>query len=97
MERVVRIVEMKDRLRSVLKALRFICLIILVIEVSIVLKNSGTESNLQDCFLSIQNFVTVRQNRTENDFELKTYASSFTSPYLIELIQNSQRDCLCCP
>ena len=97
MEGVVRIVDEKDRLRIFLKAIKYICIIALVFETSILLINSKSDSKLEDCFLSIQNFVTVRQNRTGNDFELKTYSSSFSSPYLIELIQNSQRDCLCCP
>ena len=62
------------------------------------IKNSKTY-NLSDCFLSIENFITVRQryNESTNEFELKTYARSYSSPYLIELIQNSRKDCLCCP
>lgn len=58
-----------------------------------------SESNLDKCFLSIENFVTVRyQNTTERNatFDMKTFAHSYTSPYLIELITNSKNDCLCC-
>ena len=67
------------------------------------IKSNETERNdLKNCFLTIENFITVRQNYNNsenflNKFEMKTYASSYTSPFLIELIQNSNRDCLCCP
>ena len=62
----------------------------------------------EDCFLTIHNFVKinftslfskyigandVRWNTTQN---FKTYIYSFTRPYIIELIQNSTENCLCC-
>ena len=79
------------------------CLVILY-EISYIYFVNYTNSiDLKNCFLSIENFVTVRQfssnitNCKMNDFDMKTYASSYSSPYLIELIHNSQRDCLCCP
>lgn len=54
---------------------------------------------LKSCFISIENFVTLRQSNItkSNSFEMKTYASSYSTPYLIELIQQATRDCLCCP
>ena len=68
-------------------------------ELTLIISKLRYNNELEDCFLSIQNFVTVRQNYSlcsKNEFDMKTYASSFSSPYLIQLIQNSKRDCLCC-
>lgn len=86
-----------------------ISLTCLLIEMTLIYLNivnttttTSTNNDLKKCFLSIENFITVRQkyNNSQkfiNEFEMKSYASSYTSPYLIELIQNSKRDCLCCP
>ena len=58
--------------------------------------DSNKNIDIDNCYLSIQNFVTMRHNTSnDNKFELKTYISSFTKPYLIELLQHQTKDCLC--
>jgi hypothetical protein len=62
---------------------------------------------INDCYLTIHNFVSINStirnqptiensNDIKNDFDFKTYIYSYTKPYLIEMIQNSTKDCLCC-
>ena len=65
--------------------------------------------SFNDCFLSIHNFVSVKKlentnkynstftRRREYDFDLKTFITTYTKPYLIELLQQSKQDCICCP
>ena len=64
-------------------------------------RNDYNVKTLKNCFLSVENFVTFKQHNSSNvnktNFEMKTFASLFSSPYLIELIHQSTRDCLCCP
>ena len=60
-------------------------------------QNQTSSKQLQECFISLTNFVTIRpKNYTNYEFQLETFAHSYTSPYLIQLIQNSKNDCLCC-
>ena len=107
MESVVRTF---NNIKNILKVnyikscLLIIYLLVLLYEITYIYFVNYTNSiGLKNCFLSIENFVTVRQlssnmsNCKTNNFDMKTYASSYSSPYLIELIHNSQRDCLCCP
>ena len=81
----------------------FYCIVILNQLSYIYYINYSDSIALKNCFLSIENFVTVRQlssNITEcknNEFDKKPYASSYSSPYLIQLIHECQRDCLFCP
>lgn len=60
---------------------------------------------LDNCYLAIHNFVTLRQNFTgqnclvtkpQNEFELKTYLMTYSSPYIIERLNHFSDDCLCC-
>jgi hypothetical protein len=64
--------------------------------------------DINDCYLTVHNFVsvnsTIEQTQStiiskdvKNKFNFKTYIYSYTKPYLLELIQNSTKDCLCCP
>ena len=101
MESVVRIVDVKKyvTVKNIVSCLFFFYASVLIFELSYVIFNSN---ELKNCFISIENFVTVRKipNNTtceKYDFDMKTYASSYSSPFLIELIQNSQKNCLCCP
>ena len=63
----------------------------------------------EECFITIHNFVKFNSTaimkkypgtnddvnwKTNQNF--KTYIYSYTRPFLIELIQNSTQDCLCC-
>ena len=54
--------------------------------------------NLNECYLTIHNFIRfpnwMIQNKS-NDFDFKTYIYSFTKPYLIQLINNNTKDCIC--
>ena len=61
-----------------------------------------------ECFITIHNFVKfnstaiIEKSPGVNDVHwntnqnFKTYIYSYTRPFLIELIQNSTQDCLCC-
>src|SRR5882762_11684511 len=54
--------------------------------------------DLDNCYLTIHNFVSFNstinnQNKMETSQSFKTYIYSYTKPYLIELIQNSSKDC----
>lgn len=60
--------------------------------------NNDNNMDIDKCYLTIQNFVTMRHGfNISNDrkFDLKTYISSFSKPYLIELLQHETKDCLC--
>ena len=62
----------------------------------------------EECFITIHNFVKfnstaiIEKSPGVNDVHwntnqnFKTYIYSYTRPFLIELIQNSTQDCLCC-
>ena len=56
------------------------------------------KQDLDKCYLKIHNFVSIdsqaKDNSTQKNF--KTYIYSYTKPYLIELVQNSTENCLCC-
>ena len=63
--------------------------------------DSEMKTNLDDCYLTIHNFVSVNQtwekrNESSNKHIIKTYIYSYTKPYLLELVQNSTESCLCC-
>jgi hypothetical protein len=51
--------------------------------------------NLDECYLTIHNFISIKSNSNVSD--VKTYIYSATRPFLIELINNATQDCLCCP
>ena len=65
---------------------------------------------IDDCYLTIHNFVSINStpviqnvvNKSNINVKLnsnqnfKTYIYSYTKPYIIELAQNSTKDCLCC-
>jgi hypothetical protein len=63
--------------------------------------------DIDDCYLTVHNFVSMNSTIEEisanishdikNKFNFKTYIYSYTKPFLLELIQNSTKDCLCCP
>ncbi len=65
--------------------------------------------NLDNCYLTIHNFISFNSTMTSNGTDslqafyqsnqqkFKTYVYSYTKPYLIELVHNSSKDCLCCP
>jgi|SRR5882757_1110139 len=59
------------------------------------------------CYLTVHNFIslnsTLVQHKNDsninfNNYSQKfyTYISSFTKPFLLELVHNSTEDCLCC-
>jgi hypothetical protein len=67
---------------------------------------------LESCYLSVHNFVSFNTtldlltndsksmfqlNQNLNNQNFKTYISSYTKPFLLELVQNSTDNCLCCP
>lgn len=57
--------------------------------------------NLDDCFLTIHNFIrlsNVSTNKKKNSFDadFKTYISSYSKPFLIQLLKNNTENCLCC-
>ena len=64
--------------------------------------------SIEKCFLEVHNFIQLNSTAMigENvsskavnlvtDKSFKTYISSYTKPYLIELIQNSTKNCICC-
>ena len=60
---------------------------------------------LDQCYLTVHNFISFKSDAFLNsrDFfkynttqNFKTYIYSYTKPYLLELVQNSTKDCLCC-
>jgi len=63
---------------------------------------------MDECYLTIHNFVsfntTAHVNRFsstdpivwKNNQSFKTYIYSYTKPFMIELVQNATKDCLCC-
>jgi hypothetical protein len=63
--------------------------------------------DIKECYLTVHNFVSINstiqdqisiKNSTDivNKFDFKTYIYSYTKPFLLELVQNSTNDCLCC-
>ena len=67
--------------------------------------------SLDKCYLTIHNFIKINSsifqlntndsneklNFTQNNQQsFNTYITSYSKPYLIELIHNSTEDCLCC-
>jgi cell division protein FtsL len=62
--------------------------------------------DLKDCYLTIHNFVSINssiQDRSmknkstiKNKYDFKTFIYSYTKPFLLEMVQNSTKDCLCC-
>ncbi len=65
---------------------------------------------LDECYLTVHNFISINFSSIEKNTNesgenyhtfkkeyFKTYITSFTKPYLIELMQNTSKDCLCCP
>lgn len=101
-----------DKIKFLIKLYFLICTVLLLINGIILYYQTMKiysltieQNKLDNCFISIDNFVTVRRikltNHTnqfnKNEFEMKTFAHSFTTPYLIELISNSRKDCICCP
>ena len=62
---------------------------------------------IDNCYLTIHNLIsinTTNENMNSNGIEknistnekFKSYIYSYSKPYLLELIQNSTDDCLCC-
>ena len=63
--------------------------------------NSTEEySNLDKCYLTIHNFVSIHQKNgikySNDSIDFKTFIYSYTRPYLLELINNTTNDCICC-
>ena len=65
------------------------------------------KNDMNECYLTIHNLISMKTTINEknqnskkynitNNQEFKTYIYSFSKPYLLELIQNSTEDCLCC-
>ena len=56
---------------------------------------------IDNCYLTIHNLISINttigngKNISSNE-KFKSYIYSYTKPYLLELIQNSTDDCLCC-
>ena len=74
-------------------------LIIVSVWITIYLQLNTSNVDIDKCYLSIQNFVTMRHfchNVSKDEqFDLKTYISSYSKPYLIQLLQQETKDCLC--
>ncbi len=47
--------------------------------------------NLNECYLIVHNLISDKNN------SVKTYVSSYTKRFLIELLSNATEDCFCCP
>ncbi|SRR5260370_37015765 len=90
------------------KALNIIVIIIILINyillISIIIKiNSNiirepidyVIKDIEECYLTIHNLINVQDINSDN-VKFKTFIYSYTKPYLIELVQNSTHDCLCC-
>lgn len=57
------------------------------------------KDNLDQCYLSVHNIISINTSLKNNNWTnnyFHTYISSFTKPFLLELVQNSTQDCLCC-
>lgn len=65
--------------------------------------------NLNECYLTVHNFITfnstaaIHSHENSSDWfqirnkqSFKTYIYSYTKPFLLELVQNSNDNCLCC-
>lgn len=71
-------------------------------------ENKSVDYQMKDifdnCYLTIHNFVSINTSVVKNDLNniiqnkhsFKTYLYGYTKPYLIELVQNNTKDCLCC-
>ena len=64
---------------------------------------NNTKANITDldkCYLTIHNFVSIHQKNkfghSNDSINFKTFIYSYTRPFLLELIQNSTDDCVCC-
>ena len=66
------------------------------------LKNDSNQ-----CYLTIYNLISIQTTIDEknkspkkynisNNKDFKAYIYSYSRPYLLEIIQNSTEDCLCC-
>ncbi len=56
---------------------------------------------IDNCYLTIHNLISINttignENNISSNEKFKSYIYSYTKPYLLELIQNSTDDCLCC-
>ena len=49
-----------------------------------------------ECFLTIHNFISINSSN-QTGSSLKTYIYTATKPFLLEILNNSTNDCLCCP
>ena len=65
------------------------------------------KNDLNQCYLTIHNLISIittiddnnknaKEFNISNNEEFKAYIYSYSRPYLLELIQNSTEDCLCC-
>ena len=68
------------------------------------------KEELDKCYLTVHNFVSlnstievIQQNFSNINLKnysqsekFHTYITSFSKPFLLELVQNSTQDCLCC-
>ena len=53
---------------------------------------------LDDCYLTLHNLISIQfSNHSNYNSTVKTYIYSASKPFLIELLNNSTDDCLCCP
>jgi hypothetical protein len=56
--------------------------------------------NLDECYLTIHNLISINSNRENNstyNSNSKTFVYTSTKPFLIELLNNATKDCICCP
>ncbi len=56
---------------------------------------------IDNCYLTIHNLISINttignENNISTNEKFNSYIYSYTKPYLLELIQNSTEDCLCC-
>lgn len=53
---------------------------------------------IDDCYLTVHNLISIKQiNESSSESDVKTYIFSATKPFLIELLKNTSKDCICCP
>ena len=66
------------------------------------------KDEIDDCYLSVHNFISiepiVQYNKSQKSIfwkfnksseNIHTYISTYTKPYLLQLIKNSSKDCIC--
>lgn len=74
-------------------------LIIVSVWTTIHLQLNTSNVDIDKCYLSIQNFVTMRYAKhnvsSEKQFDMQSYITSYSKPYLIQLLQHETKDCLC--